>query len=107
MNNNLLKIHAKYFYWASFFLSKETYSKCSVLYNFCRTLDDIADGSDKLEIKKQNFSKFKNDFVNNSIDNLIIKSMWQVIKEENISKKVVLDLFDGVEKDLEERVKLK
>jgi 15-cis-phytoene synthase len=107
MNNNLLKTHAKSFYWASFFLSKETYSKCSVLYNFCRTLDDIADGSDKLEIKKQNFSKFKNDFVNNSIDNLIIKSMWQVIKEENISKKVVLDLFDGVETDLAERVKLK
>lgn len=107
MNNNLLKTHAKSFYWASFFLSKETYSKCSVLYNFCRTLDDIADGSDKLEIKKQNFSKFKNDFVNNSINNLIIKSMWQVIKEENISKKVVLDLFDGVETDLAERVKLK
>ena len=52
MHNDLLKSHAKSFYWASFFLSKETYFKCSALYTFCRTLDDIADSSDKLEIKK-------------------------------------------------------
>ena len=106
MNNDLLKSQAKSFYWASFFLSKDTYSKCSALYNFCRTLDDIADSSDKLEIKKNNFSKFKNNFVNKSFDNLIIKSMWNIIEEENISKKVVLDLFDGVETDLNENVKI-
>ena len=41
--SNLLKKHAKSFYWASFFLSKETFNKCSSLYNFCRTLDDIVD----------------------------------------------------------------
>ena len=106
MNNDLLKSQAKSFYWASFFLSKDTYSKCSALYNFCRTLDDIADSSDKLEIKKNNFSKFKNNFVNKSFDNLIIKSMWNIIEEENISKKVVIDLFDGVETDLNENVKI-
>ena len=107
MNNDLLKSHAKSFYWASFFLSKEIYSKCSALYNFCRTLDDIVDASDKLEIKKQNFLKFKNDFTNRSFENLIIKSMWQVIEEENISKKIIFDLFDGVETDLFESVKIK
>ena len=58
MNNDLLKSHAKSFYWASFFLSKETYLKCSALYNFCRTLDDIADNSNRLENKKLNFLKF-------------------------------------------------
>ena len=57
MNNDLLRSHAKSFYWASFFLSKEIYSKCSALYNFCRTLDDIADSSDKLEIKKKKIFK--------------------------------------------------
>ena len=31
MNKDLLKSHAKSFYWASFFLSKEIYSKCSAL----------------------------------------------------------------------------
>ena len=56
MNTDLLKSHAKSFYWASFFLSKDIYFKCSALYNFCRTLDDIADSSDKLEIKKKIFN---------------------------------------------------
>ena len=55
MRKDLLKSYAKSFYWASFFLSREIYQKCSALYNFCRTLDDIADSSDKLEVKKKNF----------------------------------------------------
>ena len=107
MNNDLLKLHAKSFYWASIFLSKETYSKCSDLYNFCRTLDDIANSSDNLEKKKLNFSKFKDDFINKNFDNLIIKLMWRIIGSENISKKVVLDLFDGIETDLDENVEIK
>ena len=104
--NNLLKKHAKSFYWASFFLSKKTFTKCSSLYNFCRTLDDIVDSNEKLEIKKENFKKFKFDFLNKNFDNLIIKEMWLLISSENISQKVVVDLFDGVETDLEEKVKI-
>ena len=107
MNNDLLKSHARSFYWASFFLSKKMYSKCSALYNFCRTLDDIADSSDKLEFKKINFIKFKNDFVNKKFNNLIVKAMWEIIDDFNISEKVVFDLFDGVETDLDENVKIK
>ena len=107
MNNNLLKTHAKSFYWASFFLSKKILFKSSSLYNFCRTLDDIADSSEELRIKKQNFLGFKNDFINKNFDNLIIKSMWTVIDDVNISEKVVLDLFDGVETDLKEKVTIK
>ncbi len=102
--SNLLKKHAKTFYWASFFLSKKTFNKCSSLYNFCRTLDDIADDNNKLEVKKQNFLKFKNDFSKKNLNNLIIKEMWSIIESENISKKVVIDLFDGVETDLNDRV---
>ena len=107
MNNDLLKSHAKSFYWASFFLSKKIYSKCSALYSFCRTLDDIADSSDELKIKKINFEKFKNDFINKKFDNLIVKAMWKVMDDVNISKKVVFDLFDGVETDLNENVRIK
>ena len=106
MSNNLLKKHAKSFYWASFFLSKETFSKCSSLYNFCRTLDDIVDDDNKLQIKKDNFSKFKKDFINKNFNNPIIKEMWFIIDSEKISEKVVIDLFDGVETDLEEKVKI-
>ena len=106
MNNNLLKKNAKSFYWASFFLSKETFNKCSSLYNFCRTLDDIVDNDIELKIKKENFLKFKKKFLNKDLNNLIIKEMWSIINSENISEKVVIDLFDGVETDLEEKVEI-
>ena len=104
MNSNLLKKHAKSFYWASFFLSSNTFDKCSYLYNFCRTLDDIADDNINLRSKKEIFSKFKKDFENKNFNNQIIKDMWSIIDSENISKQIVFDLFDGVETDLEEKV---
>ena len=104
--NNLIKKHAKSFYWASFFLSKEIFNKSSSLYNFCRTLDDIVDGDKKLETKKENFLKFKEDFTIKNLNNPIIKEMWLIIDSERISKQVVMDLFDGVQTDLEEKVKI-
>ena len=107
MNSNLIEKHAKSFYWASFFLSKEIFRKCSFLYNFCRTLDDIVDDDDKLEVKKQNFLKFKKDFINKNLNNPIIKEMRSIMESENISQNIVIDLFDGVETDLEEKVYIK
>ena len=52
-NKNYLSIYAKSFSWAGFFLPKETYKKCSALYDFCRVVDNIADDSDILETKKK------------------------------------------------------
>ena len=104
MNNNLIKQHAKSFYWASFFLSKKIFLKSSSLYNFCRTLDDIVDGPEDLNLKKQKFLQFKNDFINKNFNNKIIQEMWDIMKSEYISKIIVLDLFDGVETDLKEKV---
>ena len=106
MNTNLLAKHAKSFHWASFFLPKEIFNKCSSLYNFCRTLDDIVDDNNKLEFKKKIFTKFKKEFLNKNQNNQIIKNMWSIINSENISKQVVIDLFDGVETDLEEKVEM-
>ena len=102
--NNLLKKYAKSFYWASFFLSKPVFDKCSSLYNFCRTLDDIVDDNIKLEDKKEKFLKFKKLFINKDLNNPIIKEMWSIIDSESISEQIVMDLFDGVETDLEEIV---
>ena len=53
MSQNLLSIYAKSFNWAGFFLPKKTYRQCSDLYDFCRTLDDIADKNQDLQIKKK------------------------------------------------------
>ena len=106
MSNSLLKKHAKSFYWASFFLSKEIFKKCSSLYDFCRTLDDIVDSNYELKVRKEKFTKFKRDFVSKNLENLIIKEMWSIIDSEKIPIKVVLDLFDGVETDLEDKVQI-
>ena len=103
---NLLEKHAKSFYWASFFLSKEIFYKCSSLYNFCRTLDDIVDNESVIKTKKENFFKFKKDFTNKNLNNLIIKEMWSIMESEKISHQIVIDLFDGVETDLEEKVQI-
>ena len=106
MNDNLIKKHAKSFYWASFFLSREVFFKCSVLYNFCRVLDDIVDSAEDLSVKKVKFLKFKNEFLKKNFDNQVIKEMWDIVNSENISKIIVQDLFDGVETDLKEKVKI-
>ena len=105
MAQNFLSIYAKSFNWAGFFLTKKIYQNSSNLYDFCRTLDDIVDEDLDLEIKKRNFNEFKNDFLNKNLENLTIKKMYKLIENFDISKNIVLDLFDGVQSDLKENVK--
>ena len=105
MTQNFLSIYAKSFNWAGFFLTKKIYQNSSNLYDFCRTLDDIVDQDLKLEIKKRNFKEFKNDFLNKNLENTTIKKIYSLIENFDISKSIILDLFDGVESDLKEIVK--
>ena len=105
MPQNFLSIHAKSFNWAGFFLTKKIYQNSSNLYDFCRTLDDIADQDLELEIKKRNFKEFKNDFLNKNLGNVTIKKIYNLIENFDISKSIILDLFDGVESDLKENIK--
>jgi len=105
-NKNYLSIYAKSFNWAGFFLPKKTYQKCSSLYDFCRTVDNIADNEDTLDIKKKNLSTFKNDFINKNFNNQIIRGMWNLINDHEISIKIIEDLFAGIESDLNEKVLL-
>ena len=106
LTKNYLAIYAKSFNWAGFFLPKKTYEKCSALYDFCREADNIADDENKIEIKKDNFIKFRNNFINKNYDDPIIKNMWDLINEFSISTKIVDDLFEGINSDIKENVKL-
>ena len=118
MKINLLKKYAKSFYWASFFLSSEIYNKSLIIYNYCRTLDDIADlnpkffnelhnteqyaGKNSKEILQEyrSYWRTKNDF------DLITKEMYRLFDQEKISRKIVEDLFDGLESDCQEKVEI-
>ena len=106
LTKNYLAIYAKSFNWAGFFLPKKTYQKCSALYDFCREADNIADDENKIEIKKDNFIKFINNFVNKNYDDPVIKNMWDLINEFNISTKIIDDLFEGINSDIKENVNL-
>jgi len=106
LTKNYLGIYAKSFNWAGFFLPTKTYEKCSALYDFCREADNIADDENKIEVKKDNFIKFRNNFVNKNYDDPVIKNMWDLINEFSISTKIVDDLFEGINSDIKENVKL-
>ena len=103
-NNNYLQIYAKSFNWAGFFLPKKIYLNCSKLYNFCRTVDNIADENDELNNKKKNLADFKNNFYSKNYENKIIIEMWSLIELFGISEKIIDDLFHGVASDLKEKV---
>lgn len=105
-NNNYLSIYSKSFNWAGFFLPKKIYLKCSSLYDFCRTVDNIVDEENNLDIKKKNLLNFRNNFNNKNYSNPIIKNMWNLIDDFGISIKIIDDLFNGIESDLKERVQL-
>jgi len=103
---NYLSVYAKSFNWAGFFLPTKIYLRCSALYDFCRTVDNIADEDGEINAKKNNLLNFKNNFNNKNYNDPIIKNMWELINNFEISSKIINDLFDGIESDLKERVKI-
>ena len=106
-SKNYLSIYAKSFNWSGFFLPKKIYAKCSILYDFCRTIDNIADQNVELKIRKKELEEFKKKFEEKNKSDSVIKNMWDLMNERNISKKIVDDLFDGVSSDLKKEVIIK
>ena len=105
-SKNYLSIYAKSFNWAGFFLPKKTYKNCSYLYDFCRVVDNIADDEGEIEIKKIKFQKFVSDFKQKNFEDPVIHNMWNIIHEFNISLEIIYDLFDGIESDIKQNVKI-
>jgi len=105
-NKSYLSVYAKSFSWAGYFLPSKTLDKCSTLYDFCRVADNLADDDEKIENKKKKFSQFEKDFNQKNFNDPIIKNMWSLIDEFNISLKIVQDLLIGIKSDIKENVKL-
>ena len=105
LNKSYLSIYAKSFSWAGFFLPKKTLKKCSTLYDFCRVADNIADNLEELLNKEKKFNQFENDFKNKKLDDPVIKNMWGLMEEFNISVKIVQDLLIGIKSDIKVKVK--
>jgi phytoene synthase len=105
-NKSYLSVYAKSFSWAGYFLPRETLKKCSALYDFCRVADNIADDDGNIKNKEKKFEQFENDFNQKNFDSPIIKNMWDLIEEFNISLKIVQDLLTGIKSDIKNKVKL-
>ena len=105
LNKSYLSIYAKSFSWAGFFLPKKTLKKCSTLYDFCRVADNIADDLEELVKKEKKFNQFENDFNNKKFNDPVIKNMWGLMEEFNISVKIVQDLLIGIKSDIKVKVK--
>ena len=105
-NKSYLSVYAKSFSWAGYFLPRETLKKCSALYDFCRVADNIADDDGNIKNKEKKFEQFENDFNQKNFDSPIIKNMWSLIEEFNISLKIVQDLLTGIKSDIKNKVKL-
>ena len=105
LNKSYLSIYAKSFSWAGFFLPKKTLKKCSTIYDFCRVADNIADDLEELVNKEKKFNQFENDFNNKKLNDPVIKNMWGLMEEFNISVKIVQDLLIGIKSDIKVKVK--
>ena len=105
LNKSYFSIYAKSFSWAGFFLPKKTLKKCSTLYDFCRVADNIADDLEELVSKERKFNQFENDFNNKKLNDPVIKNMWGLMEEFNISVNIVQDLLIGIKSDIKVKVK--
>ena len=95
-----LKKHAKSFYFAGLLLDKQTLHDASVLYAFCRQLDDAADIEDMSEksVKLQQLiTDYRTDHSQNEI-NIAFKALK---KQYQLNSQFVDDLILGVSSDLQ------
>ena len=79
-NKSYLSVYAKSFSWAGFFLPKETFKKCSALYDFCRVADNIADDDEKIENKKKNLVNLKMILIRKTLTILLSKICGILLK---------------------------
>ena len=79
-NKSYLSVYAKSFSWAGFFLPKETFQKCSSLYDFCRVANNIADDDEKIENKKKNLVNLKMILIRKTLTILLSKICGILLK---------------------------
>ena len=91
-----IKHHGKSFYWAGKFLKKEIFYDCSILYAFCRVVDNLVDEKSN---SKNNIKNFTKDYQSKNSKNLVINKFKKIEAKYKIPKKYVQDLFYGVSLD--------
>ena len=93
----VLKDHAKSFYFAGLLLDKNTLNDASILYAFCRQLDDAADeGTDNLS--KLNY--LIEDYKKNTSENIVNNTFKKLKDKYELDQIFIDDLMKGIKADL-------
>lgn len=95
-----LKKYAKSFYFAGLLLDKQTLHDASVLYAFCRQLDDAADIEDMSE-KSAKLQQLITDYRTDHSQNEINIAFKELKKQYQLNSQFIDDLILGVSSDLQ------
>lgn len=95
-----LKKNAKSFYFAGLLLDKQTLHDASVLYAFCRQLDDAADIEDMSE-KSVKLQQLITDYRTDHSQNEINIAFKELKKQYQLNNRFIDDLILGVSSDLQ------
>ena len=96
LNSNIdLKREGKSFYWASFFLPKNSKKNAGILYSICRYFDDIAD----------NNNQNKTEYLENTIRDIKKNKSNKInifLQKNKIDNRIFVDLIEGLILDQKE-----
>ena len=106
-HKDIFKKKAKTFYFASFFLGQKTIEKVSLLYAFCRFIDDIADETHDPHNAQKELEKIKKDIEQGESDTPFIQEFIYFADAQKLDKKYLTDLLDGVISDCKPSIRIK
>jgi phytoene synthase len=102
----LFKRNAKTFAFAASFLGSETASKVSVLYEFCRLVDNLADETGDWQTARKTLKSMKEDLNSGKSQDLYMQQLIDFTDREGIDKNALIELLEGVISDCRESVRV-
>ncbi|MGB0473957.1 MAG: phytoene/squalene synthase family protein [Porticoccaceae bacterium] len=94
-SKQVLARHGKSFYWASLFLGHTLANRAARLYEFCRFVDDIADGD--LPHRHETLADIKHSLeVKDSAASSEVEAFLELASEVNIPMQAATELLDGM-----------
>jgi phytoene synthase len=97
--NASLTRHGRSFYWARHLLSEKHAERATILYGFCRLIDDLADG-DITTTPREALADMAAALTRGQSNDPLTASMIRLMRECKIDPAIPLQLIRGVESDL-------
>ena len=94
-SKQVLAKHGKSFYWASFFLGNKLADRAARLYEFCRFVDDIADGD--LPHRHETLEDIRQSLIHHQVSaGTEVQAFLQLAKDIDIPIIAATELLDGM-----------